>query len=381
MHFSVESFPHFVSEDICLQFNRVWQRLAEPGYWWTAQQRKLIVEAMRAAKPRPVYDRQREAVSNLSHEESSQEYLSPLLLDTIERVSTESGQLDGEWCKSVCERVGEGAYVELVALIILVLPIDRFCMALGRDLQPLPEPQNGEPLRAYPEDIVANGAWVRQTKSAVANKELVNVSRALSICPIENGLRRDLVDAMYMEGHSFFDKLWHRKSLSRTQLEIAATRTSVINRCFYCANGHTMILDMAAKASGDAVDLKSPQGQEVNDIGVEHGELILDYTEFANREPEKAYEQHAKLIEVLGERAAMELAAVVAIFNGLNRTSDPTGVPMEETLMAYGRLGNKTESLGLAEMTGINNTERPSLLQSIWILVKFQIRRIMGEGQ
>lgn len=380
MFFSVESFPHLVSDEICLQFNRVWQRLAEPGYWWTAKQRIAIAQAMREAKPRPVYDRQRVSPSELPHEESSAE-LSPLLLDTIERVSTESGQLDEAWCKTVCSRIGEGAYAELVAIVILVLPIDRFCLAVGRELQALPEPQAGEPLREYPEDLVDNGAWIRQTASAVANKELVNVSRAVSVCPIENGLRRDLVDAMYMEGHSFFDKLWDRKSLSRTQLEIAATRTSVINHCFYCANGHTMILDMAAKASGDAVDLAAPQGVDVQNIGVEHGELILDYTEFANREPERAYEQYSQLEELLGERGAMELAAVVAIFNGLNRTSDPTGVPMEETLMAYGRLGNKTEKLGLAEMAGINNTQRPNLWQSIWILLKFQLRRLMGQGQ
>ncbi|GAA6150885.1 alkylhydroperoxidase-related (seleno)protein [Pseudoteredinibacter isoporae] len=380
MFFSVDSFPHLVSDELCLQFNRVWQRLSEPGYWWSAEQRIAIAQAMRESKPRPVYDRQRIAPELLAHDHGRAE-LSPLLIDTIERVSTESGQLDEAWCKTVCSRIGEGAYAELVAIVILVLPIDRFCLAVGRKLQALPDPQAGEPLREYPEDLVDNGAWIRQTASAVANKELVNVSRALSVCPIENGLRRDLVDAMYMEGHSFFDKLWDRKSLSRTQLEIAATRTSVINRCFYCANGHTMILDMAAKASGDSVDLAAPQGAEVKDIGVAHGELILDYTEFANREPEKAYEQYAQLEVLLGERGAMELAAVVAIFNGLNRTSDPTGVPMEETLMAYGRLGNKTEKLGLATMAGINNTERPTLWQSLWILIKFQWRRLMGEGQ
>ncbi|MBB6520725.1 alkylhydroperoxidase-related (seleno)protein [Pseudoteredinibacter isoporae] len=380
MLFSVDSFPHLVTDDICLQFNRVWQRLAEPGYWWTARQRIAIAQAMRESRPRPVYDRQRAEPGELAHDNMAQE-LSPLVIDTIERVTTESGQLDKAWCKAVCAQIGEGAYAELVAIIILVLPIDRFCLAVGRALQPLPEPQAGEPLREYPEDLVDNGAWIRQTASAVANKELVNVSRAVSVCPIENGLRRDLVDAMYMEGHSFFDKLWDRKSLSRTQLEIAATRTSVINRCFYCANGHTMILDMAAKASGDPVDLAAPQGVAVSDIGVAHGELILDYTEFANREPENAYESYGQLEALLGERGAMELAAVVAIFNGLNRTSDPTGVPMEETLMAYGRLGNKTEKLGLSEMVGIHNTQRPNLWQSIWILLKFQLRRLMGQGQ
>lgn len=380
MLFSPQYFSHPTTPAVSDVFNRVWDRLAEPGYWWDAEQRIAIAKAMRAAKPRPVYDRDREPVAALSLEPLPSG-LNALLVDTIERVTTESGSLDQQWCDAVCEIIGEGAYVELVAIIILVLPIDRFCVYLGQPIAELPSPKPGNPSQKYPEDMVDNGAWVKQTISAVNNPELVNVSRALSLCPIENDLRRDLVDALYMEGHSFFDKIWSNKLLSRSQLEIAATRTSVINQCFYCAHGHTMILDMAAKAAGDKVSLAAVQGEHDSKIGVEHGELILEYTEVANREPESAYQMWPKLSDTLGQRGAVELAAVVAIFNGLNRTSDPTGVPMEETLMAYGRLGNKTESLGLARMPGIKNTTSPSLIKSLWILVKFQVRRLLGQGQ
>lgn len=378
--FSPSSFPHFVTAEIPKQFDRIWHRLSQAGYWWDAKQRIAIANACREAKLRPVYDRERPKVSELEHDIVPGK-ISPLVIDTVERISTESGALDKSWCLSVCERMGEGAYAEIIAIVILALPIDRFCLYVGRPLAPWPVPEEGEPSRSYPEDMVDNGAWIRQTASAVANKELVNVSRAVSQCPIENDLRRELVDVLYMEGHSFFDKVWSRKSLSRTQLEVAATRTSVINQCFYCAHGHTMILDMAAKETGDKVNLESPQTGSAVNVGVEHGELILEYTELANREPDTAYAAYANLEQTLGERGAMELAAVVAIFNGLNRTSDPSGVPMEETLMAYGRIGNKTQVLGLDKMPGINNTQRPGLLPSVWILIKFQLRRLLGAGQ
>lgn len=379
MWFELSSFPYVVSPAIIEQCNAVWQRLSEPGHWWNAQQKQAIVEVIRQAKPREVWAGPRTPVAELSH--AGDLVSSPLVVDTIERLVTESGQLDKAWCQQVCKELGEGAYVELIAWVILVLPIDRFCCYLGRELQPLPEPKAGEASAQYPANLVDNGAWVKQTAEAVADMNLVNVSRAISMCPQENYLRRELVEAFYMEGHSFFDKVWKNKALSRPQLEIAATRTSVINGCFYCAHGHTMILDMAAKALQQKVSLAAAQGQQVDETGVEQGALILAFTEIANREPEQAAAQMPDLITALGERGAIELAATIAIFNGLNRTSDPTGVPMEETLMAYGRLGNKTESLGLADMAGINNTVRPSLLRSVWVLFNFQLRRLFGGGQ
>lgn len=377
MLFTLETFSYPVRTPVLQAFNAIWQRLAEPGYWWTGAERIAIAEVLRKSKPRELFDRKRPNVSELSTEPTLGQ-LSPLAVDTIERIATESGSLNAEWCAAVCERLGEGAYVELVAVVVLVLPIDRFCLSLGAGLQPLPTPISGKPSQLYPPGLVHAGAWVRQTQTAIDNPELVNVSRALSMTPIENDLRRDLVEALYMEGHSFFDAVWDRKALSRPQLELAATRTSVINKCFYCAQGHTSILDISSKSLGEKASLEAAQGQEVNEVGVTNGELILAYTEAVNREPDSAHQHFAQLITTFGVQGAIELAAVVAIFNGLNRTSDPTGVPLESSLMAYGRLGNKIEKLGLNRLNGIANAESLGLFESLRILLVFKLRRLFG---
>jgi len=381
MYFTKESFKYPVSNDAVNIFNETWDCLAMSGSWWSGEERVAIAMAARESIPRELFDQPRASVSELSCIRDS-ESLSPLVIDVIERIVTESGSLDKFWCASVCERIGEGAYVELVAVIILVLPIDRFCLYLGRDLAPLPIPNVATtPLCQYPNDLIDVGAWVRQTQSAVDDPELVNVSRALSMSPNENRLRREMVDALYMEGHSFFDSIWDKKTLSRPQLELAATRTSVINECFYCAQGHTSILDIASKALGENASLESTQGKVGDDIGVPHGELILAFTEIANRTPQEAHHHLPLLIDSLGVKGAVELASVVAIFNGLNRTSDPTGVPLEKSLMAYGRIDNKIRKLGLDKLNGINSSKSVGLLESVGVLVMFKIKRYFGGRQ
>jgi len=378
--FAAESFNYPIDNDTITTFQSIWERLAQPGYWWTAQQRIAIAQVARDAVPRDLMNRQREEPGKLSTDTDASG-LSPLVVDTIERITTESGALSGEWCAAVCERLGEGAYGEMVAIVILLVPIDRFCLYLGRELEPFPEPMPGEPSREYPDDLVDNGAWIRQTAAAVADKELVNVSRAVSIVPAENTLRRQLVDALYMQGHSFFDTVWERKALSRAQLELVATRTSSINQCFYCATGHSLILEMTSKAIGQDVDLALAQegGQGAASSAIPEAERLLAFTEVANREPTQAHGEFQQLVERLGAKGAIEVAATVAIFNGLNRTSDPTGVPMEDVILAA--MGNKIERLQLDQLTGVAHVNRPTLWQRIKILVAFKIRRLLKGGQ
>ncbi|RLV57707.1 hypothetical protein D5018_21115 [Parashewanella curva] len=376
-YFHKESFSVLIDEAKLTMFNRIWERIAQPGYWWDATEKNAIAQVIRAAKPRPVYDRKRKSITELLQAPTTG-ILSPLTIDTIERIVTESGQLNTEWAKEVIEHLGEGAYAELIGITILLLPVDLFCRFLGVVPMPLPTPIVGEPTRQYPENLRDNGAWIRQTQEAIDDPNLVNVSRAISILPIENGLRRDLVETMYMEGHSFFDKIWKNKALSRPQLEILATKTSMINQCFYCANGHAAILDIVAKKAGQKSDLNLLNNASI-ESAIPQSTLLLEVTEQINREPESAIQFHKPLTQIFGEKGMLEVLATIAIFNGLNRTSDPAGVPMEEVLLAV--MGKKIDELALSEFQGVNYIRVPKGLERIKILLAFAWRRLWKAGQ
>ncbi|MGB0894323.1 MAG: alkylhydroperoxidase-related (seleno)protein [Parashewanella sp.] len=376
-YFNKEFFPISIDDAKLTVFNRIWNRLAQAGYWWDASEKNAIAQVIREAKPRPVYDRKRKSVAELV-QTSTTGVLSPLTIDTVERIVTESGQLNSEWAREVIEHLGEGAYAELIGITILLLPIDLFSRYLGVKPMPLPTPLAGEPSCEYPENLRDNGAWIRQTKQAIDDKNLVNVSRAISILPIENGLRRDLVEAMYMEGHSFFDKVWGNKALSRPQLEILATKTSMINECFYCANGHAAILDIVAKKVGQKSDLNFLNNASINNAIPQSG-LLLDLAEQINRDPESAIQFHGQLTTAFGEKGLIEVLATIAIFNGLNRTSDPSGVPMEEVLLAV--MGKKIDQLALSSYQGVNYIRIPKGLERIKILLAFAWRRLWKAGQ
>ncbi|WP_133406768.1 alkylhydroperoxidase-related (seleno)protein [Parashewanella tropica] len=376
-YFHNDFFPLTIDEAKLTMFNRIWNRLAQPGYWWNATEKHAIAKVIRKARPLPVYDRKRKSVSELAQTPTT-DVLSPLTIDTIERIVTESGQLNTEWAMEVIENLGEGVYAELIAITILLLPIDLFCRFLDVAPMPLPTPLEGEPTRQLPENLRDNGAWIRQTQEAIDDQNLVNVSRAISILPIENGLRRDLVEAMYMEGHSFFDKIWKNKALSRPQLEILATKTSMINECFYCANGHAAILDIVAKKAGQKSDLNLLNNASI-ESAIPQSTLLLEVAEQINREPESAIQFHEQLNKEFGEKGLIEVLATVAIFNGLNRTSDPTGVPMEEVLLAV--MGKKIDQLSLSGYQGVNYIRVPKGLERIKILLAFAWRRLWKAGQ
>ncbi|BDD11154.1 hypothetical protein FUAX_35860 [Fulvitalea axinellae] len=375
--FNESTFPVPVDKHRIFIFNQIWERLSEPGYWWNAKEKAALVEIIRNAKRPEIFDRKRKSVAELSSQ-SYEGLIPPLVADTIERIVTEPGDLDRKWAVDVIDKIGEGPYAELIAIVILLMPIDLFTTYLGMDHIPLSSPQHGDALKSYPDNLVDNGAWIRQTQEAVDNLQLVNVSRALSILPYDNTLRRTLVDAMYMEKHSFFDKVWKNKALSRPQLEILATKTSAINKCFYCAAGHSAIFTLTAKKAGQSGDFGFLYGKG-KDSNVPHADFLLEIAEKANREPQSLSELRPKIEKVFGQKGMVEIFSVIAIFNGLNRTSDPSGVPLEPVLLAA--LGKKIEYAGLDSFAGVKRVTRPKGLKRLQVLIAFKLRRILGKGQ
>lgn len=375
--FTAEHFSIAVNSERLDTFNQVWQRLSEPGYWWTASERQAIASACRASKPRNMLDRDKTVIRQLSNTPSAAALLSPLCLHVVDKISANPGDISTDWAQYAIDELGEGAYAEIIGVIILLLPIDLFCRYLGSPLMALPTPKPGPASKIYPDDLRDNGAWIRQAATAINNPELVNVSRAISIIPKENELRRALVDALYMEGHSFFATTWENKSISRQQLEIIATRTSAINKCFYCATGHSAIFDIVAKANHNSQALSLLVSDSENTDSITS--LLLEITESINRDPDSAPAFHQQILQHFDPQGLIEIFSTIAIFNGLNRTSDPSGVPLEDVLVAA--MGDKIDRLGLDSFNGHTLVTRPGSIKRLIILVSFKLRKILGGKQ
>ena len=228
MAFTSETFDVEVPDHQLAAFEAAWNWLAQPGGCWSGAEKLAMVEVARAAAPRPVYDRRPATIDHLATGIGPGEALSPLVIDTVERVAVEAGAITREWAFDVIGELGDVAYAELVAVIATFVPIDVACRLLGRDFEPLPDPDPGDMTGERDDDTIDIGAFL----PAAAGFGGANVARSLSIAPTANMMRLGVVRALY-SGNRFGELRWDDGALNRPQVELIAARTSALNECFY----------------------------------------------------------------------------------------------------------------------------------------------------
>lgn len=226
--FNKETFDQNVPEAMIESFNACWERIAEPGEWWTGKERIAIVEEVRKARDNAP-SKNTQSLSDLSIEASP--VISPLVTEIVWKVTNNAHEIEEKWAKEAIALIGEGKYSELVSLVVNIVPVDIFCLLLGRPVVSLPVPKNGKPTKSVPEGLSDGGAFLPwHTENWVGP----NVARALSFVPKDNALRMKLVESMYAGADKFISMIWDdNEPLSRSQVEIIAARTSSINECFY----------------------------------------------------------------------------------------------------------------------------------------------------
>ena len=226
--FNKETFDQNVPEAMIESFNACWERIAEPGEWWTGKERIAIVEEVRKARDNAP-SKNAQSLSDLSIEASP--VISPLVTEIVWKVTNNAHEIEEKWAKEAIALIGEGKYSELVSLVVNIVPVDIFCLLLGRPVVSLPVPKNGKPTKSVPEGLSDGGAFLPwHTENWVGP----NVARALSFVPKDNALRMKLVESMYAGADKFISMIWDdNEPLSRSQVEIIAARTSSINECFY----------------------------------------------------------------------------------------------------------------------------------------------------
>ena len=92
----------------------------------------------------------------------------------------------------------------------------------------------------------------------------------------------------------------------------------------------------------------------VGDVGIEHSPELLAFTnEVQRRGPELEAARQA-LITAVGADGLVEAAATVAVFNGLIRVADGTGIQLDAGLYDYSHA--ERARLGIDEFAGAANT-------------------------
>ena len=225
--FDSATFTHRVPTSILSAFDAVWDSLGCSGAWWTGMERLAIAEVVRRTRPRSL-DIPVAQLSDLS--QAPDPVLSPVTTEVARRVVTDPGRITPDWARQAVELLGPGRYAELVAVIVLLVPVDLFCTLLESPLAPLPVPKIGEPSREVPDGLGAGGAFVPWKVDGWMGP---NVARALSYVPIDNQIRMQLVASMYAGNDDFLSLVWEHRALARSQVELLAARTSALNECFY----------------------------------------------------------------------------------------------------------------------------------------------------
>ena len=233
-----------VRQDLTDAHLEVWESLAEPGTWLTGAQHVAIMSETRMAL-NCQYCRDRKDVISpyaLQGQHVTATDLDPDWIDAIHRIVTDPARLSEKLFRDLAARgVTDAEYVEMLGVALFTLAIDTFHHALGMPLLPLPSPQEGQLSRQRPQHLEDIGAWVPvlSTKSPVAKSlyagalRVSNVARAFSLVPAITKLQIRLIEAQYVPIAQIIAPAESPRVISRTQIELIASRVSTINECFY----------------------------------------------------------------------------------------------------------------------------------------------------
>jgi hypothetical protein len=202
--FSFSGSPVPVRNDLREAHEAIWAHFARPGQVFDADKRHWILRGARNDTP--------------SNGDPIGQFATTLY--------TKPAEVTGETVRSAIATSGEPAVVEAVALVSMLAAVDNTHRALGAALEPLPEPLPGKP-----SGTVVTGMKKRRTYVAMPRN---SITVALELLPVENATYAAACGPHYMTFAEMASPLFERSpGLNRAQLETIASRTSLLQECFY----------------------------------------------------------------------------------------------------------------------------------------------------
>lgn len=201
--------------------------MAQPGDHWDGAARLAIAATARAAfagRNDPPWMR--------SEPTSDSAAIDADVAQIVRTLAADLHLVDREWAATATARLGEAAYVEVVAIVASLAIVDAFAEALGEAAPDLPgESQPGDPRCSTASDLPYEVGDIGAYVSMRTPWSHANVGRALTLSVAGNAMYQPLAGAMYHDG-DFNDLSWNR-TLSRPATELLATAVSAAHECFY----------------------------------------------------------------------------------------------------------------------------------------------------
>jgi hypothetical protein len=209
--FAFEGSPVAVRPDLRYAYISLWDHFSRPGPTLTGHQRTGLLDAAR---------------NRLAERHAPEIAIHPdlgLLADTLYHDPT---SVDGELVRSATDAAGDPETVEVAALVSMLSSVDGTHRALGAALEPLPDPQPGEPT-----GDIAEGLKRRRTHVPVPPGPIPVM---FDLLPYEGAVFQSLFGPQYMTGWEMaLDTFQRSPGLNRAQMELVSSRTSIHNECFY----------------------------------------------------------------------------------------------------------------------------------------------------
>ena len=230
--------------DLAESHERAWAAIAAPGTWLSGERRLAVAAEIRKARACRHCAKLKAALSpNIAGDHDTLGVLSGAEVELIHRLVSDPGRLTEKWAQSVLARgLSEGAYVEIVGLVAMVMIMDTFAQALGLPEHALPAAKAGEPTRYRPPGAKKQAAWLPlvEPQDAVPSDGPLYPSpkagyiyRALSLVPQAVRDYWALANCHYLPGEYVYRFETSIRALGRPQCELLAARVSALHECAY----------------------------------------------------------------------------------------------------------------------------------------------------
>ncbi len=240
-----------IRADLLAAQTHAWNRIGDPGTWWTGAERVAIAAETRQATQCPLCAARRDALSpsTVAGEHSSLGILPAAAVEAIHRIRTDSGRLTEGWYRRlIADCLSEEHYIELVAIEAIVVAVGTFRGAVGLPRLDLPKPRVGLPTRLRPRGAKPDMSWMptlapedRGDEDPDLYREHpgprerygANVHRALSLVPHAMIHWWDMFECMYLTSPTMRDFGREYRAVTHAQMEMLAARVASLNQCHY----------------------------------------------------------------------------------------------------------------------------------------------------